>query len=140
MKRENVWRKKLEEDIAQEIADSLVLKMHVGVMDSAGKPDIYVTAKRLGDVWLELKYVDDDGSKFDWGKEPSKIQKDCLRKLYYAGARVGVIVFFEEVWRAVHDAHLIEAMRLEHKWGAEDPQWNWAYTLEGLVFGTYGSR
>lgn len=109
-KRENEWRKKLEGLAMSTWPNSEIIKMHIGAMDGAGLPDLYIASRGVGEVWLELKYVPPDEA-FDFAKQPTPLQKERIRRLYYAGARVGLLVFFEEWWVSVHGKALIDLLQ-----------------------------
>jgi hypothetical protein len=147
VKPENIWRKRLEDCVMTAWPGCTeIIKMHIGAMDGAGLPDLYITSRGLGAVWLELKYVRADGV-FDWSKEPTKLQRERIRRLYYAGARVGVVVFFEDFWVSVHQGCLVGplgALRCDEKWDSANPLWtnqyvyNWtdAERFKALVWGS----
>lgn len=140
VKQENKYRVKLEGLLRGCVKDIEILKMHVGVMDSAGKPDLFISGPVLGGVWLELKFCPPD-EMFDWYKQPTRLQREMLARLHWSGQKVGVLVFFEEFWVSVHGESALSAMSNAGHWDSADPRWARRYygesteALLGLVWG-----
>lgn len=128
VKKENQWRKRFADLVMATWPQSEIIKTHIGAFDSAGLPDLYIASRHAGQVWHELKYVPPD-EEFDWREQPTPLQRERIRALYYAGAHVGLIVFFEEWWVSLHGQALLDAFKnpLSPKWDSADHRWQHRY-------------